>query len=108
MDGTQRRDFIYVKDTADASVAVYERGKAGENYNVGTESTTSSNEIADTVKSFSKSDSIIVHIKNPFKNYHMYTKEDMRKTFTELRFKPSYGLKIAIKEIAEIEGSRYY
>ena len=35
-DGTQSRYFIYVKDAADASIAAYERGKAGESYNVGT------------------------------------------------------------------------
>ena len=102
-DGTQSRDFIYVKDTADASIAAYEQGKAGESYNVGTGITTSFNEIADMVKSISKSDSKIVHVKNPFKNYQMFTQADMRKTFRELRFKPSYGLKTAIKEMAEIE-----
>ena len=104
-DGTQSRDFIYVKDTADASIAAYERGKAGESYNVGTGLTTSFNEIADMVKSISKSDSKIVHVKNPFKNYQMFTQADMKKTFRELRFKPSYGLKSAIKEMVEIEAS---
>ena len=102
-DGTQSRDFIYVKDTADASIAAYERGKAGESYNVGTGLTTSFNEIADMVKSISKSDSNIVHVKNPFNNYQMFTQADMRKTFRELRFKPSYGLTTALKEMAEIE-----
>ena len=102
-DGTQSRDFIYVKDTADASIAAYERGKAGESYNVGTGLTTSFNEIADMVKSISKSDSNIVHVKNPFKNYQMFTQADMRKTFRELLFRPSYELKTALKEMAEIE-----
>lgn len=104
-DGTQSRDFIYVKDTADASIAAYVRGKAGESYNVGTGITTSFNEIAYMVKSISKSDSKIVHVKNPFKNYQMFTQADMRKTFRELRFKPSYRLKSAIKEMVEIEAS---
>ena len=57
------------------------------------------------VKSNSKSDSKIVHVKNPFKNYQMFTQADMRKTFRELRFKPSYRLKSAIKEMVEIEAS---
>ena len=104
-DGTQSRDLIYVKDATDASIAAYERGKAGESYNVGTGLTTSFNEIADMVKSISKSDSKIVHVKNPFKNYQMFTQADMRKTFRALRFKPSYGLKSAIKEMVEIEAS---
>ena len=33
------------------------------------------------------------------------TQDDMRKTFRELRLKPSYGLKSAIKEMVEIEAS---
>ena len=102
-DGTQSRDFIYVKDTADASIAAYERGKAGESYNVGIGLTTSFNEVADMVKSISKSESKIVHVENPFKNYQMFTQADIRKTFRELRFKPSYDLKSAIKEMSQIE-----
>ncbi|MGC8516192.1 MAG: NAD-dependent epimerase/dehydratase family protein [Thermoplasmata archaeon] len=104
-DGTQSRDFIYVKDAAAASIAAYEKGKAGESYNVGTGITTSFNEIADMVKSICKSDSRIVHVKNPFKNYQMFTQADMSRTFRELQFTPSYDLESAIKDIANIEES---
>ena len=99
----QSRDFIYVKDTAAASIAAYEKGKTGESYNVGTGITTSFNEIAELVKSISKSDSRITHIKNPFKNYQMFTQADMNKTFGELRFRPSYDLRRAIGEMLEIQ-----
>ena len=102
-NGTQSRDFIYVKDTATASIAAYEHGRAGESYNVGTGITTSFNEIARLVKLISKSNSRITHVKNPFKNYQMFTQADMRKTFEELRFKPSYNLKKAIGDMLEIE-----
>ena len=102
-DGTQSRDFIYVKDTAAASIAAYEKGKTGESYNVGTGITTSFNEIAELVKSVSRSNSRIIHIKNPFKNYQMFTQADMNKTFGELRFRPSFDLRRAIGEMLEIE-----
>ena len=102
-DGTQSRDFIYVKDTAAASIAAYEKGKTGESYNVGTGITTSFNEIAELVKSVSRSNSRIIHIKNPFKNYQMFTQADMNKTFGELRFRPSFDLSRAIGEMLEIE-----
>ena len=102
-DGTQSRDFIYVKDTAAASIAAYEKGKTGESYNVGTGIATSFNEIAEMTKSICKSDSKIVHVDNPFRNYQMFTQADMRKAFRELQFKPSYDLKTAIKEMSEIE-----
>ena len=101
-DGTQSRDFIYVKDTAAASIAAYEHGKAGESYNIGTGITTSFNDIAEMVKTISKSHSKIVHVKNPFKNYQMFTKADMTKTISDLRFKAAYDLKKAIKEMLEL------
>ena len=101
-DGTQSRDFIYVKDTAAASITAYEHGRAGESYNVGTGKTTTFNEIAKLVKSTTKSNSRITHVKNPFKNYQMFTKADMKKTFGELRFKPTYDLKKGIKEIIDL------
>ena len=102
-DSTQSRDFIYVRDTAAASIAAYEKGKKGESYNVGTGITTSFNEIAEITRSICNSDSKIVHVDNPFRNYQMFTQADMRKAFRELQFKPSYDLKTAIKEMSEIE-----
>ena len=102
-DGTQSRDFIYVKDTATASIAAYEHGRAGESYNVGTGITTSFNEIAELVKAVSNSKSRITHVKNPFKNYQMFTQSDMTKTNSELKFKPAYSLKKAIAEMIQVE-----
>ena len=54
------------------------------------------------MKTVSKSDSKIVHVKNPFKNYQMFTQADMTKTNSELRFKASYDLKKSIKEMLEL------
>ena len=104
-DGTQSRDFIYVRDAAAASIAAYEKGKTGESYNVGTGITTSFNDIAEITRSICKSDSKIVHVDNPFRNYQMFTQADMRKTFGELGFRPLYDLKSAIKEMVDAEGS---
>ena len=44
-----------------------------------------------------------MHVKNPFKNYQMFTQADMKKTFEELKFRPSYDLKKAIGEMLELE-----
>ena len=103
--GTQSRDFIYVRDAAAASIAAYEKGKTGESYNVGTGITTSFNEIAEMTKSICKSDSKIVHVDNPFRNYQMFTQANMTKTFRELGFRPLYDLKSAIKEMGDAERS---
>ena len=101
-DGTQSRDFINVEDTAATSIAAYEHGRAGESYNVGTGVTTTFNEIARLVKSISKSKSRITHVKNPFKNYQMYTQADMSQTLRDLQFQLEYNLKTAIKEMIHI------
>ena len=102
-DGSQSRDFIYVRDAAAASIAAYERGKAGESYNIGTGVTTTFNEIAKLVKSISRSNSRITHVRNPYKNYQMYTKADMAKTFKDLHFKPQFKLRSAIIDIINSE-----
>ena len=106
-DGTQSRDFIYVKDTAAASIGAYERGKAGESYNIGTGITTSFNDIAELIKSISKSDSRITHVKNPYQNYQMFTQADMTKTYSELHFIPQFSLKEAISETIERAGMNF-
>ena len=84
-----------------ASIAAYEHGRAGESYNIGTGVTTSFNEIAKLVISISKSDSRIIYVKNPFKNYQMFTKANMTKTYSELHFIPQFSLNDAIRETIE-------
>ncbi len=44
-DGTQRRDFIYIKDNARASVLVMEKGRTGKVFNIGTGVSTDFNTI---------------------------------------------------------------
>ena len=56
-------------------------------------------------KNICKSDSRIVHVDNPFRNYQMFTQADMRKTFRELGFRPLYDLKSALKEMGDDERS---
>jgi hypothetical protein len=48
------------------------------------------------VKMVSKSDSKIVHVRNTFKNYQMFTKGDMGKTFRIFQFRPQYKIEHAI------------
>ena len=107
-DSAQSRDSIYVRDTAAASIAAYEKGKKGESYNVGTGITTSFNEIAKRVKSICKRGSKNVHVYNPFRNYQMFTQADMRKIFRELGFRPLYDLKSAIKEMGHDKRSNTF
>ena len=48
-DGSQRRDFVYVTDVADANIAAYESDVTGQTYNVGYGENTSIKELANLI-----------------------------------------------------------
>ena len=98
-DGTQRRDFIYVKDNVAATFLAFEKGKPGESYNVGTGISTDFNIIASMVKDITGSESEIRHVPNPLKSYQVFTQADMTKTRRDLGFMPKYDLRSAIQEM---------
>ena len=102
-DGTQRRDFIYVRDNVMATKLAFDRGKTGESYNIGTGISTDFNSIAKLVKEITGSDSPVEHIPNPLKSYQMFTQADLTKTSKDLGFRPEYDLRTAIKEMLEAE-----
>ena len=76
-DGKQSRDFIYVEDTARASVLAMQKGKPGEAYNVGTGITTDFNTIYNAVAEEMHSKIQAKHIPNPLKNYQYFTQAVM-------------------------------
>lgn len=98
-DGTQRRDFIYVKDNVRATWLAYLRGRPGESYNIGTGISRDFNSIADLVRRIVGSNSEIRHIPNPLRSYQMFTQADMGKTSRDLGFTPEYDLERAIGEM---------
>ena len=104
-DGTQRRDFIYVEDTARASVLAMKNGTPGETYNVGTGKSPDFNTIFHIVKEEMCYQGEAEHVPNPLKSYQMFTLADITKARGELRFGPRYeirdGVKKMIKETSE-------
>ena len=100
-DGTQSRDFIYVKDVVEANLLAMENGKRGEAYNVGTGHTTDFKEVSRLVLEALGSDLTPKFVSNPFKNYQNYTLADITKSQRELRFKAKYTLKDGIADILE-------
>jgi UDP-glucose 4-epimerase len=98
-DGTQSRDFIYVRDNVLATFLAFQKGRPGEAYNVGTGISTDFNTIASLVKEITGSDSEILYIPNPLRSYQMFTQADMTKTRRDLGFMPKYDLRSAIQEM---------
>jgi len=100
-DGKQRRDFIYVEDTARASIMAMENGIPGETYNVGTGVSTEFNEIFQIAKEEMNYDGSPEYIPNPLRSYQMFTQADMSKTKRELKFAPEYDVRKGVRKMLE-------
>jgi nucleoside-diphosphate-sugar epimerase len=98
-DGKQSRDFIYVDDTARASMLAMERGKSGEAYNIGTGVTTSFNDIYRIVKEEMHSSILPRYVPNPLKNYQYFTQADIGKARKDLGFEPEFDLRSGIRKM---------
>jgi len=100
-DGKQRRDFIYVEDTAKASILAMERGKNGEVYNVGTGVSNDFNTIFKIIKEEMNFDKDPIYIPNPLKSYQMFTQADITKSKKDLGFEPEYDIRKGVRKILE-------
>ena len=98
-NGEQGRDFIYVEDTARASILEMLKGKPGEAYNVGTEITTDFNTIYNAVEEEMHSKIQAKHIPNPLKNYQYFTQADITKAKKDLGFEPEFNLISGIRKM---------
>jgi UDP-glucose 4-epimerase len=98
-NGKQSRDFIYVRDTARASILAMKKGKQGEVYNVGTGRSTDFNTILGIVKEEMKYEKEAKYIPNPLKSYQMFTQADISKTTRELGFAPEYDIRKGVREM---------
>ena len=98
-DGTQSRDFVYVKDIASATSRAMQAGTAGEIYNVGTGVSVTFNGIMDLIKEVLGKEIMPEYVKNPFKNYQIFTQADVTKIRKALSWKAKYSLREGIREI---------
>ena len=98
-DGTQRRDFIYIKDNARASVLAMEKGKTGEAYNIGTGVSTNFNTIYKIIREEMNSNIEPKYEKNPFSSYQMFTQANIEKAKMDLGFIPEYDIRAGVKEM---------
>ena len=100
-DGTQSRDFIFIKDAARASILAMKNGKAGDVYNVGTGVSTDYNKIFDIIKGETNYDGTAEYVPTPIKNYRQFTQADLSHTKDHLNFIPEFDLTTGIIEIKE-------
>ncbi len=103
-NGSQSRDFIYVKDLAEGAKIAMEKGISGQSYNFGTGESYSFNRILNVISQLLNREIIPEYQDNPFKNYQNFTKANMEKTFSNLPWMPKYSLKEGIKEMCQDVG----
>lgn len=100
-DGTQRRDFIYVEDTARASVLAMKNGTSGESYNIGTGRSTDFNTVFQIVREEMGYKGAAEYVPNPLKSYQMFTLANVRKIMEELKFEPKYDIRKGARKMIE-------
>ncbi|MCL4332751.1 MAG: NAD-dependent epimerase/dehydratase family protein [Candidatus Thermoplasmatota archaeon] len=100
-DGRQSRDFIYVEDTARASILAMEKGIPGEAYNIGTGVTTSFNDIYRIVAEEMHSDIKPRYVANPLKNYQYFTQADITKARRDLGFTPEFDIRSGVRKMIQ-------
>ena len=103
-DGTQTRDFVYVKDVVRALRLAMDSDFVGA-LNVGTGRSYSFNQVAEILAGELRLDIKAEHVDNPIKNYVPHTLADTRKAEDVLGFKAEHALKEGIREIIKYYGA---
>jgi nucleoside-diphosphate-sugar epimerase len=101
-DGEQTRDFVYVADVVEANMlALNCRKAAGEAFNVGTGSSVSVNQVAETLKEIMNKKELknISAPPRPADGRHGYA--DINKAHSILGFHPKVGLKDGLTQLVE-------
>ena len=90
--GAQRRDFIHVRDVADANIAAFETPVSDDTFNVGSGSNISIKELADKISSNQES--------GPARPGDLGdTLADISHTVSVLKWKPSVNLEDGLAEL---------
>jgi ADP-L-glycero-D-manno-heptose 6-epimerase len=104
-DGSQRRDWIYIKDVVRANMQAVRYlsggGKSGV-FNCGSGKAVSFNELVDVINKYLYTDIHPTWIDCTFKNaYQDFTQADMTKAKEQLGFAPAYDVNWGIRELIE-------
>jgi UDP-glucose 4-epimerase len=97
--GRQTRDYTYVDDAVNATIAAALRPEAvGEDYNIGTGCETSVNELSQSILQITKSNSVIEHVNNRDIDNISRRSININKAITDLHFKPQYSITEGLKK----------
>lgn len=98
-DGTQTRDFIWVKDVVKAFMLAMEKDISFDVFNVGTGKNHSLNELVSIINKILGKDVKPKYVPNPIKNYVYHTLADTSKAEKLLGFKARVSLEEGIRRL---------
>lgn len=104
-DGEQTRDFVHVSDVVRANLLAATTDRVGEPFNVGTASSVTVNELAETVVEVTDSDAEITHV-DPRPGDIRHSEADISKARAELGYEPTVSLEDGLRDLAETQGFR--
>lgn len=97
-DGTQKRDFVFVKDVIKACLLLMNSEFEYDVFNVGTGKSYSFNEVANILNGKLNTNIKPTYIEMPIKNYVDHTLADIRK-IRSLGYQPEYSFEKGIDEL---------
>ncbi|AFZ74129.1 NAD-dependent epimerase/dehydratase family protein [Natronobacterium gregoryi] len=97
-DGKQTRDFVHVDDVVRANLAAATTDEVGTAYNIGTGERTSIDELAETIRSATKSSSPIVH-HEPRPGDVRHSGADVSRARRRLGFEPRVSLESGVRSL---------
>ncbi|AGB39034.1 NAD-dependent epimerase/dehydratase family protein [Natronococcus occultus] len=98
-DGTQTRDFVHVSDVVQANLLAATTDAVGESFNVGTGSSVTIRELAETIRTVVGSDAEIVH-GDPRPGDIDRSRAAIEKARTELGYEPTVPLEAGLETLA--------
>jgi len=98
-DGTQTRDFVFIKDVVHANILAMQSDKEFGIYNVGTGVQTSFNSMVEAINAQLGTNISPLYVNNPIRNYVQDTIADTSLAMSELGFRAEWGLEDGIRDL---------
>ena len=95
--GEQKRDFVYVKDAVEGTIAALHAQASGI-YNVGTGEARSFNELIEVLNKCLRTNFQPEYFDNPHAHYQNFTQADLTNARNALRYRPRFSLEDGVRD----------
>jgi len=106
-DGTNSRDFTYIKDVIQANLLVAKHDVLGEIFNIGAGSPISLTNLANVMFKITNREHLRLNYKDPRPGDILHSFADISKTIRLLKFEPKYNQEQGLKEYFKWHDDKY-